>query len=122
MATKSDFRLVYSTDPELNKKCTKCKELVSECLCRPEENAEGFKGPVILSMEKQGRGGKTVTLIKGFPRNEEYLKKMTATLKKKCGTGGTYLLEGKTGVIEIQGEKREQLRGFLEKEKILVKG
>jgi translation initiation factor 1 len=36
---------------------------------------------------------------------ESGLKRMAATLKKKCGTGGTV----KNGVIEIQGDHRDVL-------------
>lgn len=117
-----DSRLVYSSDPKMNEKCPKCKELLLSCSCKPQEGSEGFKGPVGLRVEKGGRGGKIVTVIDRFPRNEEYLKKLTALLKKKCGSGGTYSLEGKTPSIEIQGDKRDVLRSLLEKEGLQVKG
>ncbi len=120
--TKPEARLVYSSDPEMNKKCSKCKELLSECTCTKAESIENFKGPVALRLEKQGRGGKTVTVIDRFPKNDEYLKNLTGTLKKKCGSGGTYSLEGKTGAIEIQGDKRELLRPLLEKLGLQIKG
>ena len=53
--------------------------------------------------QKAGRGGKTVTVIKGFvgiglPEKEQLAKAM----QKACGTGGTV----KNGQIEIQGDKR----------------
>ena len=73
-------------------------------------------------MEKVGRGGKTVTVIDQLPKNELFLKKLTTLLKKKCGSGGTYLMEGKEGVIEIQGDKREMIREALAKEGIKTKG
>ena len=63
-----------------------------------------------------------MTVIDRFPKNEDYLKNLTATLKKKCGSGGTYSLEGKSGAIEIQGDKRDMLRGLLLKEGLEVKG
>lgn len=44
------------------------------------------------------------------------------SLKKKCGSGGTYLMDGRDGVIEIQGDKRELIRAALTKEKIAFKG
>jgi translation initiation factor 1 len=46
-------------------------------------------------MEKQGRGGKTVTVIDQLPKNIIFLKNLTTMLKKKCGSGGTYLMDGK---------------------------
>lgn len=117
-----DTRLVYSTDPALNQKCPKCKELVSECTCAPEVDPKGYKFVAILRIEKQGRGGKTVTVIDRLPKNELFLKNLTTTLKKKCGSGGTYLMDGKDGVIEIQGDKREIIRAALTKEGIQSKG
>ena len=115
-------RLVYSSDPELNRKCVKCKEVVSECTCIPEVDPKSYKFIAILRIEKQGRGGKTVTVIDQLPKNEIFLKNLTTLLKKKCGTGGTYLMDGKEGVIEIQGEKRDLIRVLLEKEGIKSKG
>ena len=115
-------RLVYSSDPELNKKCPKCKEVVSECTCEPEVDPKSYKFVAVMRMEKQGRGGKTVTVIDQLPKNEIFLKNLTTLLKKKCGSGGTYLMDGKEGVIEIQGDKREIIRPLLLKEGIKSKG
>ena len=115
-------RLVYSTDPELNRKCPKCKEVVSECTCEPEVDPKSIKFVAVLRIEKNGRGGKTVTVIDRLPKNEVFLKDLTTQLKKKCGTGGTYLTSGKDGVIEIQGDHREAIRGHLEKAGIRSKG
>ncbi len=117
-----DTRLVYSTDPSLNRKCDKCKELVSECTCPPEVDPKGYKFVAKLRIEKQGRGGKTVTVIDCLPKNELWLKDLTTTLKKKCGSGGTYLMDGRDGVIEIQGDKRDLIKQVLEKEGIKFKG
>ncbi len=117
-----DTRLVYSTDPALNQKCHKCKELKSECVCEPEVDPRSYKFVAVLRIEKQGRGGKTVTVIDRLPKNELFLKELTTKLKKKCGSGGTYLTSGRDGVIEIQGDKREIIREALSKEGIQSKG
>ncbi|MBS1962071.1 MAG: stress response translation initiation inhibitor YciH [Bdellovibrionales bacterium] len=117
-----DTRLVYSTDPALNRKCEKCKELVSECTCEPEVDPKSYRFVAVLRIEKQGRGGKTVTVVDRLPKNELFLKNLCTTLKKKCGAGGTYSTAGKDGVIEIQGDKRETVRAVLEKEGISSKG
>lgn len=118
----NDARLVYSSNPELNKKCPKCKELVAACACEPEKPLSEYKFVAVLRIEKQGRGGKTVTVVDQLPKQELFLKELTTELKKKCGSGGTYSLEGKEGLIEIQGEKREQIRALLEKKGFKVKG
>ncbi len=75
-----------------------------------------------LRIEKQGRGGKTVTVIDGLPKLEIFLKDLTYTLKTRCGSGGTYRMDGRDGVIEIQGDMRDLIRPLLEKGKITVKG
>lgn len=118
----NDARLVYSSDQTQNKKCPKCKELVAVCTCAPEKPLHEYKFVAVLRIEKQGRGGKTVTVVDQLPKQELFLKELTTELKKKCGVGGTYSLEGKEGLIEIQGEKREQIRALLEKKGFKVKG
>lgn len=115
-------RLVYSTDPALNIKCPLCKELQSECTCVAEVDPKKTKFVAILRIEKQSRGGKTVTVIDRLPKNELFLKTLTKQLKNKCGSGGTYLMAGQDGVIEIQGDKREMIRKILTAEGITFKG
>lgn len=117
-----DTRLVYSTDPALNRKCDRCKEVVSECTCVPEVDPKSYRFVAVLRIEKQGRGGKTVTVVDRLPKNELFLRNLTTILKKKCGSGGTYSTAGKDGVIEIQGDKREIVRAALLKEGITSKG
>ncbi|HEY8279293.1 MAG TPA: hypothetical protein VIH99_06705 [Bdellovibrionota bacterium] len=117
-----DARLVFSSDPELNKKCPKCKEILAACTCVEEGPVKSYKFVAILRLEKQGRGGKIVTVIDRLPKQELFLKDLTSELKKKCGTGGTYLTDGKDGVIEIQGDQREKIRALLSAKGITVKG
>jgi translation initiation factor 1 len=117
-----DTRLVYSTDPALNQKCARCHELISECTCVPDVDVKKYKFIAVLRIEKAGRGGKVVTVIDRLPKNELFLKNLTSLLKKKCGSGGTYLKDGQDGVIEIQGDQREVIRLALAKEGIQSKG
>lgn len=119
---KSNTRLVYSTDPKENIKCSKCKELQSECVCVAEPELKSYKFVAYLRIEKAGRGGKTVTVIRELPKVELFLKDLTSELKKKCGTGGTYKMDGKEGVIEIQGDKIVVIRQILSKKGIKTKG
>lgn len=118
----NDARLVYTTDPKLNQKCPKCKELIPACKCEKEPDLKDYKFVAVLRIEKQGRGGKTVTVIDQLPKQELFLKNLTTELKKKCGSGGTYSLEGKEGLIEIQGDKRELIRNLLLGKNFKVKG
>jgi translation initiation factor 1 len=117
-----DTRLVYSTDPKLNQKCPKCKEVVSECTCPAEVDASTYKFIALIRIETGGRKGKTVTVIDRLPKQEIFLRELTTELKKKCGSGGTYLMDGAEGVIEIQGDKRELIRQGLTRRGIKFKG
>lgn len=115
-------KLVYTTDPKLNQKCPRCKDFISECQCAPVVEVKSYNFVAILRIEKSGRAGKTVTVIDNLPKSEIFLKEWTTKLKKKCGSGGTYNMSGKEGLIEIQGDKRDLIRNILQKEGIKFKG
>ncbi len=115
-------RLVYSSNPTLNQKCPKCQENITECVCVPEVEVSSYHFVAVLRIEKAGRGGKTVTVVDQLPKSEIFLRELCTELKKKCGAGGTYVMSGKEGVIEIQGDKRESIRGLLGKKGMKVKG
>ena len=66
---------------------------------------------VRVGRETAGRRGKGVTTIFDLPLSEEAAKELAATLKQKCGTGGTF----KDGKIEIQGDHRDTIVTELEK-------
>jgi translation initiation factor 1 len=62
-------------------------------------------------LEKNKRGGKTVSVIKDLPHNPKYFQKLAKDLKKTCGSGGVY----KNDSIEIQGDCRDKMKIYLEK-------
>jgi len=69
------------------------------------------RGRVDILRQTANRGGKGVTVVKNFtgiglPEKKELVKKM----QKACGVGGTV----KDGCIEIQGDKREEVKRILE--------
>jgi translation initiation factor 1 len=57
----------------------------------------------------KGRGGKTVTVIKGFEGSDQAIKTMAKSLKSLCGVGGTV----KNGDIIIQGNFRNKIMDYL---------
>ena len=68
------------------------------------------RGRVDIVRQTAHRGGKAVTIVKNFtgiglPEKQELAKLM----RKACGVGGTV----KDGCIEIQGDKREEVKRIL---------
>ena len=71
-----------------------------------------------LRLEKKGRGGKTVTVVDGLPRNEAFVSALAHELKRACGTGGT----ARDASVELQGDHRERLSALLAAKGFVVKG
>ena len=71
-----------------------------------------------LRLETKARGGKTVTVIDGLPRNTAFLKELSQELKRACGTGGSVFDTG----VEVQGDMRERVRDVLLRKGFVVKG
>lgn len=65
-----------------------------------------------LSMERAGRGGKTVTIVRGFVGGEQDLEELGKRLKQRCGVGGSV----KDGEIIIQGDHRSRLVEILKQD------
>jgi translation initiation factor 1 len=105
----SDYELVYSDDPHFKKRCPKCNKF--PCGCPKKDDLNPTAHTLKIRLEKNGRGGKTVTVIFELPINEAYFKELEKKLKNLCGTGGSF----KNNMIEIQGDHREKIRHFLEK-------
>jgi translation initiation factor 1 len=76
----------------------------------PSKPSRKNRGRVDIIRQTAGRGGKTVTVVKGFVGIGLPEKKQLArAMQKVCGTGGTV----KDGQIEIQGDKREEVARIL---------
>lgn len=100
---KKRVGVVYSTDPKFD--YSEEKKNTRNTL---PENQQRLR----LNMERAGRGGKTVTLVKGFIGTDEDMNALCKLLKQKCGVGGSV----KNGEIVIQGDIRQHLIEILKKE------
>ena len=68
------------------------------------------RGRVEVRRLKAGKGGKTVTEIRGFTgMNAAQIAALAKALRQHCGTGGT----AKNGVVEIQGDQRDAVCAWL---------
>ncbi len=109
MPPDTNSRLVYSTDGGRVPDAPAPKKR-STAPPRSGPPAPPADGVVRIQRSKQGRGGKTVTLITGLPGTEADLDMLLKALKQLCGAGGAR--EGR--VLEIQGDHRERVRERLE--------
>ena len=93
---KDRLNVVYSTNPDYQFETT--EEPEAELLPKNQQKLR-------IRIEKNGRGGKTATIVSGFIGPEEDLKQLAKVLKTSCGCGGS----AKDGEIIIQGEFRDKL-------------
>jgi len=106
--TTAATRLVYST--EGGRMCPQCRQPVPSCACAAQRAASPVAGgPVRVSRESKGRGGKTVTLVRGLPLAAAELEALGKRLRSHCGSGGT----AKDGVLEVQGDHCERVLAWL---------
>ena len=107
MAKKNDWKdrdgVVYSTNNELQFQYQQQEQQIT--LPSKQQNLK-------VSLDKNGRAGKQVTLVIGFIGSAEDLEILTKLLKTKCGVGGS----AKEGEILIQGDLRDKVVGVLTKE------
>lgn len=71
-----------------------------------------------VQLEKKGRRGKGVTVVKGFFHTKEDLQTFARELKTRCGSGGT----AKTDSIEIQGDHRSAVAAYFRSKGFRVTG
>lgn len=98
--------MVFSTNDDFEFE----QEEIEETLPPKKQHLEAL-------FSNKGRGGKTVTVIKGFIGTQEDLKILAKMLKTKCGVGGS----SKDGEIIIQGKFRDKIMEILKKEGYNVK-
>jgi translation initiation factor 1 len=106
--------LVYSTDS--GRMCPVCRQPVADCTCKAQAMPQ-TDGVVRVSLQTKGRGGKSVTLVKGLPLDAAALAVMGKQLRSACGSGGTV----KDGVVEVQGDHVATVMAALQKQGYTVK-
>ncbi len=107
-------RLVYSTEDGDHRRDTKQQKARSGSPARTGPQLPD-DGVVRVFREKGGRGGKTVTVVRGLPPGD--VQQVASDLKRHCGTGGSV----KDGAVEIQGDHREKAAARLESRGYTVK-
>lgn len=81
------------------------------------ETTQNNKQYLEAHFSNKGRGGKTVTVIKGFKGSTDDLKALGKKLKTKCGVGGSI----KDGDIIIQGNFRDKIMELLQQDGYNIK-
>ncbi len=109
-------RLVYSTDGGRAPQRSAPAERAPASAPRTPEPLPA-DGVIRIFRERGGRGGKTVTVIRGLRDRGPALESRAADLKRLCGAGGTV----KGGAIEIQGDHRERVAEHLRAQGLQVK-
>lgn len=97
---KARLGMVYSTDPGFKYQTVRDEEPAT---LAPQ--AQDLR----VWLDRKQRGGKTVTLVRGFAGRADDLAELARMLKQKCGVGGT----AKEGEIVIQGDHRDQVVAIL---------
>lgn len=94
---KKRLGVVYSTNPDFSYE--------EEGTAPVQETLPPASQKLVVSIDRKGRGGKQVTLVKGFQGSEEDLKALGKALKVKCGVGGS----ASDGEILVQGDMRDKV-------------
>ena len=98
-------RLVWTSDPEA------ARRLRADGALDAQTNVEPSQQTIRVLIDRKRRAGKSVTVAGGFQLSAESLSELAASLKKKCGAGGT----AKDGEIEIQGDHLARVASELER-------
>ena len=98
---KKRLGVVYSTNPDFNYDASDDAQ--------EETTLEPGRQRLVVTLDRSGRAGKQVTLVKGFVGTADDLAALGKTLKVRCGVGGT----AKDGEITIQGDLRQKVTDLL---------
>lgn len=96
-------------DSAVARRCPRCGSY--PCRCPRPRSLPPDRQTAHVARDRKGRAGKTVTLVRNLQLTPEDLRALGSQLRKVCGAGGTV----KEGVIEIQGDHREQVAAELQR-------
>lgn len=111
MPTIKNTRLVYSTDPDSEVAPRRTQSAKRKHKAVRAEPVLPNDGIIRVFLERKGRGGKSVSVLRGLSGDVNKKKILLKQLKSRLGTGGSI----KNGNIEIQGDHRERIVALLEK-------
>lgn len=92
--------------------CPECRRTVAECICKTIGRTQPAGDSVArVVRETKGRGGKSVTVVRGLALDPVALASLGKQLRAACGSGGTV----KDGTIEVQGDHCDRIIEELKK-------
>ena len=100
--------IVYSTDEHFDYQDGEADEV---------ETLPNSRQDLRVMLDRKMRGGKTVTLVRGFVGAPADLEALGKKLKQKCGVGGGV----KDGEIIVQGDFKQRVVQLLQEEGYRVK-
>ena len=106
---RTDSRLVYSTGGEPTASPQKSKEQKQAPPKTSRTPATGGGKGIRVRLERRP-GGRDITTVLGVPGSPDTIAALARDLRAACGAGGTV----RDGVIELQGDQVDKVRGVLE--------
>ena len=119
--TRDDDTLVYSSDPSSAVRHSfddkDARRSPRREAATTHASASKPDGIVRVWLERKGRNGKPVSIVRGLTVDKMKLDDLASRLKRVCGTGGS----AKDGEIIIQGDHRARIVAELERDGLRVK-
>ena len=106
MTKRKPDRIVYSTDPDFQQRCSECGQ--HPCVCPPSSYPPPQRQTARIRRERRSKG-KVVTVVADLQLAPEDASDLLKSLKSACGAGGTL----KDGNLELQGDHREKVMARL---------